>query len=874
MFRSCVDFQWVKRILVAGVISVALGGCGGGGGGGGGGAGVPPGSGGTGDGGTPTSKPFPKPPATALNMTINSVTLPPNSSSPPVLAVVQFTVTNEKGERFTGLLPADLRFNIAKLTPGTGGNPSRWQNYVNSTRQNTAKTVTAMRGNVETPKLYALDGSPDVATAGTLVDHGDGTYTYTYYTDLSDVSVTCPAPCVDAQGNALDTTYDATLTHRVGIYTRSPLPTVNGIKDVRPSDGATSNLFSREIVTTAKCNECHNKLNVHGGRIDTQLCATCHNPGSWEANTGNTVDFKVYIHKIHRGTSLPSTVAGTPYMIGTDDFSDVVFPQEIRNCTKCHDGTVGALNATAEGDNWKTGLSRAACGSCHDNINFLVSGQATYTATPIAQRTGHSGGVMTDDSQCSTCHVVGGFAGSVAAVHNNTEAGVFMAKVQRAKFQFNIIEICGTAVAANPVCAPGVTPTVKFSVTDPTGATTHGHGNAYKLFPDASAADPEFWDTGTAKAVGSMSVDIAWDTRDYNNTGGYAARPARANQVNVFGAAAATNYGFASVQLPLYPKATDNGDGTYTVTALGPIPDGTVFPNVAATGSGAVAIEGRATADPLSTIPATTARLRIPIKGEVAYFRITDTTPVARRVAVDAITKCDNCHDQLSLHGGSRNDNVQLCVLCHNPNNTDAPASARIKFANGLSTGVAAAGKPDDGKKEEAIDFKRMIHGIHAGGATSLDGSTTLNGFRTKGIMVSGTDFSDVRFPGILNDCTTCHNTGTYELKGIWETPTQNHILASTVDSTPGLTSSNTSTEVNNALKNPGDDYNISPIAAVCSSCHDSDVQKSHMRDQGALFGDDLGNSIQSLIPDVGESCPVCHGPNTLLDVKVVHNVP
>jgi OmcA/MtrC family decaheme c-type cytochrome len=347
-----------------------------------------------------------------------------------------------------------------------------------------------------------------------------------------------------------------------------------------------------------------------------------------------------------------------------------------------------------------------------------------------------------------------------------------------------------------------------------------------------------------------MTVDIAWDTRDYNNTGGSQARPARANQFSVFGGTTNTPYGQAAGFTTV--RAADNGDGTFTLTAATPIPAG-------ATGSGAVALEGRA----FSVVPdpglSGSAANRIPIKAEVAYFGITDATPKARRVAVDATTRCDNCHDQLSLHGGGRNDNVQLCVICHNPNNTDAQASARTKFPNGLPNAAVIA----DGKKEEAIDFKRMIHGIHAGAKAQF-------GFREKGLWVSGTDYSDVRFPGILNDCTTCHLAGTYELTGIWDPNSSSFgsVLGSTIDSTPGLTSADTSATVNAALQDPVDDLNISPTAAVCSSCHDGSAANTHMQDNGGLF-----SSTQAAIGTNVEQCVICHGPGRVVDVKVVHGV-
>jgi len=769
--------------------------------------------------------------ATALTISITSASV----SSPPV---VNFRVTNQDGASVTGLTDADLRFNIAKLVPGTFGNPYKWQNYINR----------ASGGAVQGSQERLRSGFP----WGTLVPHGDGNYTYTFATDITSASGNpCPAPCTDAAGNALDVSYQPGLTHRVSIQqSNAAYPKYNATYDFVPAGGA---VFGREIVRTGKCNECHNQLAVHGGtRIETKLCVTCHNPGSWVAGTPNTtVDFKVMVHKIHRGEELPSVlgpdgVAGTAddgkYAIGTSDFSTVAFPQDIRNCTKCHDGSDPA---TPQGDNWKIQPSREACGSCHDNVNFATGA-------------GHAGGIK-DNSTCLACHSSGGEVGPVEASHAIPE------KLARGKFAFKILKICGTALASKPVCAPGSFPTVTFSVYDPCVTTNHAYGNNYA--PVGPKRDPEFAVCPSPTPAGcvsaSMTIDIAWDTRDYNNAGGSAARPARANQINVFGTTGNTsNYGNASI--PAYAAAVDNGDGTFTVTAPTPLPDGSTFPSIAAAGSGAVAIEGRAIVP--GAYSATNPLPRVGVKGEVQYFGITETTPTARRVVVDVAGKCDKCHDQLSLHGGSRNDNAQLCVICHNPNNTDAQASARTKFANGLPNAAVIA----DGKKEEAIDFKRMIHGIHAGAKTSLDGTKTLFGFREKGLWVSGADYSGVRFPGILNDCTTCHLAGTYELTGIWDpsSPTFGSVLGSTVDSTPGLTSADVSATVNAALQNPVDDLNISPTAAVCSSCHDGGAANTHMQQNGGLF-----SSTQAAIGTNIEQCVICHGPGRVADVKVVHGV-
>jgi OmcA/MtrC family decaheme c-type cytochrome len=254
-------------------------------------------------------------------------------------------------------------------------------------------------------------------------------------------------------------------------------------------------------------------------------------------------------------------------------------------------------------------------------------------------------------------------------------------------------------------------------------------------------------------------------------------------------------------------------------------------------GSGGIALEGHPRGE--SVAGSGTFDTSVPVEGEVAYFGINGDPMVERRVAVDIVNKCDNCHSVLSLHGNNRAENAQLCVMCHNPRNTDI----------GRRTGVGI-----DGKLEESIDMKILIHAIHAADSDE-------HGFRENGIVIYGyggsaNDFSHVRFPGILNDCTTCHNSGTYELSGKWETPLQNGILATTISSGADLADQT-------------DDLYTTPTAAVCSACHDSDVAKAHMEFLGgAKFEVD-----QAAINTSFESCSVCHGPGKFADLNVVHGI-
>src|SRR5262249_32857710 len=105
-------------------------------------------------------------------VTVQSVTI----SGPPR---VSFTMTDGPGHGPVGLRNAsqsssatvpsltNLAFSIAKLVPGVSGAPSKWVSYMVTT--------------VPTTTAAAAPSRPTTDNTGTLEDHGDGTYTYTFY---------------------------------------------------------------------------------------------------------------------------------------------------------------------------------------------------------------------------------------------------------------------------------------------------------------------------------------------------------------------------------------------------------------------------------------------------------------------------------------------------------------------------------------------------------------------------------------------------------------------------------------------------------------------------------------------------------------------
>ncbi|MBD3647506.1 MAG: OmcA/MtrC family decaheme c-type cytochrome, partial [Pseudomonadales bacterium] len=431
---------------------------------------------------------------------------------------------------------------------------------------------------------------------GELVNNGDGTYVYTFLTDVTAVD---------------GVTYDANLTHRVAMQFSGPA--VNPHYDFVPATGATTGIETRDIVTVENCNSCHDPLALHGGgRIETEYCVTCHNPGTSDPDTGNTVDFKVMVHKIHRGANLPSVQDGGTYQIigyrsSVHDYSNVHYPQDIRNCTKCHAGTGtdpgdGSVVLTVDGDNWNEVPSRAACGSCHDDVDFTL----------------HMGG-QDDDSACLSCHSAGGFVGSIASSHDTPVLDAIPA------YEINVIAVTNTA--------PGQFPVVTFSVTNPLNGDA-----AYDIVND----------------LDRLRMGVAWDTDDYNNVGNggdnarYQVTDAIANAVS-------------------------NGDGTYTVTSQVQIPDGTTAPFIAASGSGAIIFEGRGLVD-VNDDPAVTELDEVPLTFGIGYFSIDEADGEADpRRQVVSIDKCNACHFIKTQHGGNRANDNQGCIGCHNTRLTAKP---------------------------------------------------------------------------------------------------------------------------------------------------------------------------------------------------------
>jgi OmcA/MtrC family decaheme c-type cytochrome len=771
-------------------------------------------------------------------------------SSPPV---VDFTLKTEGGADVTGLNPEFVSGTFVKLVAAAAGKRSHWVSYMHE--QETGDMPKTCKLGDEEGNLCSVDDDCPVGTCtvdspavpddpgarqadnggGSLVDNGDGSYTFTYTADPT---------------TSTDPTWEPNLTHRAGLEIRinDTLNPDNPTFDLVPDGGAGSG--NKDILSTDTCNNCHGRLGLHGGgtggRFTVEYCVTCHNDQSRDQGWGESIDMAHMAHSIHgnevREFQETEFKEFAYWILGRDphDYTETTYPNTIIDCATCHTMT----EETPDGDAWKTSVDSLSCGGCHVagltiSPSDTTTGLSTYSYThQIVPAIG-----VKVDGDCVNCHSPTTApdppnSASAEVAHRN----VIAEAMENFALQINSVAnglVCdagsqaGNTCASDADCAPLVcadgddvgepcasddactngtcdtTPdgtcdqdvlSIKFTVSNPTDTSTY----------DITAADGPFADEGAR-----VRFYVAWSTNDYSNHDTPSSFRSLPLAVDVIDG----DDNFCNTPPAGFTcTGPDETDGSFTITEEfeRPFPDPTGD-------SWGISMVGRAVVD----------ANRIPIQSQIAYLAVrgicegtldeecdfdTDclgtcekkTTP--RREIAD-IMLCNDCHGMLSEHGDGYTDNVQVCATCHNAD-------------------------------LEGADLKVMIHGIHD---ANREGRTNV---------------TYPRHRRLTNECNACHLGPTYYPQDT--TTEQGFRYATTTEE---------------GVNPPSDDINTTFNAATCGSCHlpldDGAVEAAHMVQNGSSFlaVQLVNGDIVEPDPAPVETCVTCHGPDKSQDVGVVHPI-
>jgi OmcA/MtrC family decaheme c-type cytochrome len=371
----------------------------------------------------------------------------------------------------------------------------------------------------------------------------------------------------------------------------------------------------------------------------------------------------------------------------------------------------------------------------------------------------HPGGPQISDNQCAICHIPQGeldFDASIMGAH------VIPSDSKSLKGLVFAIQKVESGLA-------GEKPKVTFTVKDNAGAA----------IPLAS--------------LNNLSLVMTGPTSDYG----------AAN----FGSDV-TTVGYVSENALTASQCGSDGTCTYTFNHA--VPAGSH-------GTFAIGIEGRRTE---VLLPGTVTEMSVQYGGDnkIVYFAVDGSAVEARRKIAD-IANCNQCHVDLTRHGSNRND-VEYCVFCHNPNNTDAAQRPN------------ASDPAERTKPPQAINFNMLIHRIHTGENLQEAGKN----YTVIGRNGSVNNFTHVRFPmmspqgnpGDTRSCDKCHvNDSQLSPAGVLD------------------------------VRDPQGYINpAKPISAACIGCHVSASASSHML---------------STTTSIGESCGVCHGASSEFAVDKAH---
>lgn len=585
-------------------------------------------------------------------------------------------------------------------------------------------------------------------------------------------------------------------------------------------------------------------------------CKVCHNNDGYAAIRDATGAYIVdpiirRAHGVHMGEHLKSDFNINPTTGDFRHYTHVLFPADARNCSACH-----------VDDRWKTRPTRAACGSCHDNIWFGAKDQVP------AGLKAHTGGAAANDSKCAVCHAPDGLAQPIDVVHN------------AAPPKLNLVDIQLTPPANGKFYVAGEKPLMTLVFHDDAGKpidhtkiTTENFSTAnFLVYGPRNQAVPVLTSAaknGATKARASVSSSKAGPWAIKGKTFKLAVNGNPPENVTISGAADSvtaaevvaslnavieklgakatvsganvnirtTINGAAGARIEIYngdvttamgwkraPNTTMDPDVTipsitYAQNDLRPVTDPLDFsdPNITRS-AGSITYQ---LDDVAGLAPGTYATYAhyVARAGRIAgvtsiagvghkLFQIGSETP-QKKIA----TNCADCHGDTLMHATGNNIHASpfdtdYCAACHDYGRSTGATGEMFKNQGGTSL----AGWSGYG----AMPISRRVHAVHNG--HYLEHPEEIYANATKDT------FGNIIFPQDIRNCTKCHAES--------------------------------------------DTWKQKPSRVACMACHDTDEAKAH----GRLMTFMLDTS-DPYGPLAVETCKICHGAGTELSADKVHNI-
>lgn len=583
---------------------------------------------------------------------------------------------------------------------------------------------------------YLYERSATTGADSRFVQGPLGTYTYTFLETIQDAITNDGADAALNQQFAMRIAGFEDYHSVNAIYQFTGLPTTAGAV-ATPVAAPVGN-----IVETSACESCHGpglgNVGHGGGYNKVEYCRNCHTRDD-PARLANGTDFMTMIHQIH--SSYDHTQGGTT---GGHDFSEITYPGDMRNCTKCHKGV--------DGPNFKAKPNAESCTTCHTDVGLSTGGGGLNGV-------GHSLGAKTN-AECKTCHTESYILQKHAtdnATPNNPELPLGAATFE---YKINSVTVASDVATVNfAILKDGTAITDLNTTFPPTGFTG---GPAFKL-------------------AYALPQDGISSPADWNNLGTFQSQPL---SVNVSSVIASATPGTAA--------------GTFDVVL-----SGTPFP--AGAKMRAVGIDGYFTQTAgLDPVGSTLARHAPSVVKEVSGDSKRRAI-IKFEGCVDCHERLELHGGSRVLAAETAATDAAICLACHNPNLSSSGNTFNIATyvpgSNASSDAtIAMFGGDPFAWPEAAQNFKDLVHGIHG----SEVRSSPFEHVRMRSGNAYAYDWSEVTFPGDPTNCSKCHVGNSFMPENVPAAALMTtHVTGTPLDRTAALAVRNTLPNADDQVTRP-----------------------------------------------------------------------